>query len=168
MRYLLACLTLTATVVSACSTSTPIPETTTSTPSTQNVSKEGIRLINQQRRANGFSKLATSERLNRVAKRHAIETERRGYGLNSTFNVHTSLDGSSVTDRIKKSGYRSCLSVENAAWGQKDAPEVITDWVVSDGHRFNTFHPKITHVGMAKSGKVWIMVGSKPCKGERP
>jgi uncharacterized protein YkwD len=129
-----------------------------------NPASDAIKLINKARASQDLGRLSKSSNLNKAALAHAKELERRGYGLASRFKSHYSLDGSGPRERLAKVGVKSCVTVENLAWGQKNATEVVTDWLNSEGHRVNMLYPKITRVGVAKSGKTWVMVASKPCK----
>ena len=134
------------------------------TPASANPVSDAVKLINKARASQNLGRLSKSFNLNRAALAHAKELERRGYGLNSRFKSHYSLDGSGPRERLAKVGENSCVTVENLAWGQKNADEVVTDWLSSKGHRVNIFYPKITRIGVAFSGKTWVMVASKPCK----
>jgi len=134
------------------------------TPAMANERTDAIRLINKARLAQGLPRLSTSGQLNTIALLHAQELERRGYGLKSRFNAHRSLDGSDLTQRMAKGGVKSCVSVENLAWGQKSADEVVKDWLLSKGHVKNIMYPKINRIGLARHNRTWVMVASKACK----
>ena len=134
------------------------------TPLSANPASDAIRLINKARASQNLGRLTKSANLNKAALAHANELERRGYGLKSRFNSHYSLDGSGPRERLAKVGVNSCVTVENLAWGQKDAEEVVNDWLASEGHRVNIFYTAITRIGIAVSDRTWVMVASKPCK----
>lgn len=136
----------------------------TLSPAMANERSDAIRLINKARTAQGLPRLSTSTKLNKVALLHAQELESRGYGLKSRFNSHRSLDGSNMTQRMAKVGVKSCVSVENLAWGQKSAQEVVNDWLVSKDHLKNIMYPKINRIGLARHNRTWVMVASKACK----
>lgn len=136
----------------------------TMTPVAANERSDAIRLINQARTSQKLARLQTSTKLNKVALLHAKELEKRGYGLRSRFNSHVSLDGSDIRQRMAKGGVKSCVSVENLAWGQKTAQEVVSNWLDSKGHIYNIMYPKITRIGLARHNRTWVMVASKPCK----
>jgi uncharacterized protein YkwD len=125
---------------------------------------DAIKLINKARVSQNLGRLSKSSALNKAALAHAKELERRGYGVKSRFKSHYSLDGSDVRERLAKVGAKSCITVENLAWGQTSAEEVVNDWLNSKGHRFNMLYPKITRIGVAVSDRTWVMVASKPCK----
>jgi uncharacterized protein YkwD len=133
-------------------------------PASANPASDAIKLINKARASQNLGRLVKSEALNRAALAHAKELERRGYGLKSRFKSHYSLDGSDVSERLAKVGAKSCVTVENLAWGQTSAKEVVNDWMQSKGHRFNILYPKLTRIGVALSDQTWVMVASKPCR----
>ena len=132
-------------------------------PASAGPASDAMKLINKARVSQNLGRLSRSSNLNRAALAHAKELERRGYGLKSRFKSHYSLDGSGPRERLAKVGVNSCVTVENLAWGQKTATEVVNDWLNSKGHRTNMFYPKITRIGLAMSGRTWVMVASKPC-----
>jgi uncharacterized protein YkwD len=134
------------------------------TPVSASPATDAIKLINKARASQNLGRLSTSSPLNKAAMAHAKELESRGYGLRSRFKSHYSLDGSNPRQRLAKVGVKSCVTVENLAWGQKSAEEVVSNWLASKEHRYNAFYPDVTRIGLAVSDRTWVMVASMPCK----
>ena len=59
---------------------------------------------------------------------------------------HTGSDGSTVKDRVKRSGYVFVRAGENCAEGQWTVGEVMAGWMRSPGHRANIL-AKYTEMG---------------------
>ena len=112
--------------------------------------------VNAFRLANGKAPLAADARLARAAQAHADDMAAKGY-----FD-HTSQDGSSVGDRVKRQGYGFCFIAENIAQGQKGALQALAGWQKSEGHRKNLLSGNAIHFGMAQANGNWVMVLGKP------
>jgi uncharacterized protein YkwD len=106
-------------------------------------------LLNAQRSRRGLRKLRLSKRLSRAAKLHARDMVRRN------FFSHSSLNGSSFLDRIRRTGYLrgagSWMVGENLAWGagRRSSPALtVRAWMHSPGHRRNILTPTFRHIGI--------------------
>jgi uncharacterized protein YkwD len=106
-------------------------------------------LLNAERRRHGLRPLRLDERLSRAARGHSQDMARHGY-----FD-HTSRNGSSFVDRIRRSGYLSGAQrwkvAENIAWGTDwlASPRAITRaWMNSPGHRANILDGSYREIGI--------------------
>ena len=136
----------------------------TSTPAFADMAENAINEINQVRKKKGRKTLVQDPALMNAAQKHAEELVKRGYGTRMTSGGHYGKNGSTHMKRIKRAGYNPCLAVENVAWGQKDAPTLVAEWMASKGHRDNLIHRKIRYIGIGFAPpKTWVMVGAKPC-----
>lgn len=61
---------------------------------------------------------------------------------------HKGSDGSDMSDRIRKQGYRYRHAGENVAYGQKSAEQVFAAWMKSRGHRKNILNPIVRNMGL--------------------
>jgi len=75
---------------------------------------------------------------------------------------HTGANNSSAFDRMKAAGYNFSFAGENIAWGQKDVPTVMQDWMSSPGHRAAILNSHFTEIGVAtaagKDGRLYWVV----------
>lgn len=72
---------------------------------------------------------------------------------NNDYYSHTSRDGSSSTDRIRKQGYLDNVTEwatgENIAYGYRTIDEVFDGWMSSVKHCENIMNPRFVHTGFA-------------------
>ncbi|MFV2051917.1 CAP domain-containing protein [Aliiroseovarius sp. YM-037] len=115
-------------------------------------------LLNRERQARNLPAISHSNTLSAVAQAHANDMARRNY-----FS-HTGADGSTISRRIKRRGYRPCLSAENIAKGQRSPQEVMQAWMNSAGHRRNNLHHRVREYGVGYSGdgRYWVLVFARP------
>jgi uncharacterized protein YkwD len=106
-------------------------------------------LLNAERSERGLRKLKLSKNLTRAARRHARDMARKNY-----FS-HTSLNGSSFVDRIRRTGYlrnaNRWFVGENLAWGtgSLSTPRAtVRAWMRSPGHRRNILTRTFEHIGI--------------------
>ncbi|MCK5871705.1 MAG: CAP domain-containing protein [Methylococcales bacterium] len=92
---------------------------------------ELLRLVNIEREKVGLSALSLSAKLGDAAQRHAQDMATNNY-----FS-HTGLNGSTVSDRTKATGYESGFVGENIAAGRATPSETMQQWMNSQGHREN-------------------------------
>lgn len=62
---------------------------------------------------------------------------------------HRAPDGSQVSDRASRAGYRWQRIGENIAAGQGSAEQVVAGWLASPGHCSNIMNPDFTEMGAA-------------------
>ncbi|MGI8632345.1 MAG: CAP domain-containing protein [Solirubrobacterales bacterium] len=109
--------------------------------------------INRERAKRGLRKLRPDGKLRRAAVRHSSDMKRR------KFFSHDSPSGSSMSSRIKRTGYvkgaRSWRLAENLGWGTGSYGSVqglTKAWMNSPGHRRNILDPQLREIGV---GVVW-------------
>lgn len=111
--------------------------------------------VNAARKANGLAPLAKDARLDQAALAHACWMAETG-----TFS-HKGAGGSLPKKRIKATGYRTRLTAENIAWGQRSGAEVVQTWMESPGHRRNILMSSLDEYGLGvalmKGRIVWVM-----------
>ena len=121
-------------------------------------------LVEAARRGAGASAISRNAVLDAVAQDHACYVSRKGYSRTSP---HRGAGGATPKTRVKRAGYRSCLTAENMGLAQTSASQIVQSWMQSPGHRAN-----ITMRGMREYGigvalvdnkPVWVLVLAKPC-----
>ena len=106
-------------------------------------------LHNRERAARGLPKLKENPKLRRAAERHS------GNMVTASFFDHTSPGGSTMVDRIRRTGYtsraRSWALGENIAWGSgrlATAAQINRSWMNSSGHRANILQRSFREIGI--------------------
>lgn len=119
---------------------------------------QGVNAFRQNAALRGLS---PDPRLNAAAQSHACDMVLHGY------HAHQGTDRSGPHDRVIRTGYRSCLTAENIAWGYPNPQDIVQGWSTSPGHRQNMELAQARHygVGVAQGarGPVWVMVMARPC-----
>ncbi|MBK6932495.1 MAG: CAP domain-containing protein [Saprospirales bacterium] len=96
-------------------------------------------------------------RLEKAAQEHAADMSRERY-----FS-HTSLDGSSFSERISRTGYPWQFVGENIAKGYPSAKAVVDAWRTSKDHCPNLMNPYFRDMGIGKAGAYWVQdLGTQP------
>lgn len=90
-----------------------------------------------------------NQRLDTAAARHATDMHR------NQEMTHTGSDGSSVGDRVTRTGYRWRTVAENVAWGYRDVESVFRGWKDSPGHCKNILNAEVREMGFGRSGDYW-------------
>ena len=104
--------------------------------------KQVVKLTNNERAKAGLQPLKLNDRLVDAAQDHSDDMAK------DDFFSHTGVDGSSVSDRVKASGYQYSTTGENIAAGQTTAAAVVRGWMNSPGHRANILNPNYTEIGV--------------------
>ncbi len=112
--------------------------------------QEVIALVNKERSTLGLTPLKTDAKLANVATCHARDMFQNNY-----FS-HTSKDGSTMGQRLKRGGVVYKAAGENIARGQKTSVRVMQAWMASRGHRKNILNPKYGRIGVSRVGNVWV------------
>ncbi|MEM6311476.1 MAG: CAP domain-containing protein [Pseudomonadota bacterium] len=120
------------------------------------LNRRAAQAINALRAENRRVPLVYSAQLNRAARMHAADMNRR------QVMSHTGRDGSTPANRATRAGYRWCRIAENVAFGQPDLATVLQAWVKSPGHRRNMLDLTVSEFGIAKVGAYWTLVLGKP------
>ena len=117
--------------------------------------------LNQARQSQGLARIGFNRQLAQAAQAQACDVAATG-----RFD-HRGSDGSNSHTRVERTGYDTCLTAENLAWGFPDPSRIINGWMNSAGHRRNMLHPRIGEfgVGLAQgaSGPVWVLVVARSC-----
>lgn len=104
---------------------------------------EVIRLTNVERDKAGCGPVALNTELRTAMRLHVAELGERG----NLYISHVSDDGRSFADRAKAQGYDD-PGGENVARGQRDAADVMTSWMNSEGHRANILNCSFKAIGV--------------------
>jgi uncharacterized protein YkwD len=127
----------------------PIPDSVTLAPAqpagavadVRDVEQELFRLVNEARRAQSRSPVASHPDLASVARAHSRDM------VDHHFVGHTSPTTGTASDRLARAGVRSGLVLENIGRGYS-AAEIHRGLLESPGHRANLVNPDVTHVGV--------------------
>lgn len=117
---------------------------------------EATALINAQRGNAGLSSLSSSKKLQKVAQDHACDNANAGKWS------HSGRDGSDLTVRLKRGGYRFRTGNENV--GRFSSASVAVNWWMgSRVHRANILSRKTRDLGLgvamgADKKLYWVMV----------
>lgn len=106
------------------------------------VRSEVLDRANAERAAAGLPPLILNARLNDAAQRHAEDMLLRSY------YSHSSPEGSTPADRVRKSGYTPLRVGENIARGALSVQEVMDNWMASREHRRNILYPGFADLGV--------------------
>ena len=96
-------------------------------------------------------KLEWDDEIERAAIAHSVDMNENGY-----FS-HTSLDGSSFSDRISGTAYEGSPGGENIAVGYTSEEAVFNGWKNSEGHCKNMMNGSFTDIAVGRSGDYWTM-----------
>lgn len=126
------------------------PPTPSRRPASSGAVAAAVALTNEARASAGCAPLRTDARITAAAQAHSADMAERRY-----FD-HNSPDGRSPGDRMIAAGYPS-PGGENIARGQRDAAEVVRDWLDSPGHRRNIDDCSFTTIGVGldERGHYW-------------
>lgn len=121
--------------------------------------QELLQLVNQLRKKGcrcGRKKmkpappLKMNNLLNQAAQNHANDM------ASKKFFDHRGSNGSSISDRISKTGYDWQAVGENIFWGRVGIREVFAGWKSSPGHCKNMMSKDFREMGFAKVGDYWV------------
>jgi uncharacterized protein YkwD len=124
------------------------------------VAQEMLALVNAERSRRGLGPMVLDGRLSNTAQLHSQDQAAR-----QTMS-HTGGDGSTLRDRMNRSGFPWRAAGENVAYGYPTAASVMVGWMNSSGHRANILSSN-THlgVGLAYSSNgvpYWTQVFATP------
>jgi uncharacterized YkwD family protein/spore coat assembly protein SafA len=108
----------------------------------KSIESQVIKLVNQQRAAQGIKPLKANWQLSRVARFKSQDMKTRNYF------THTSPAYGSPFDMMKAFGISFSTAGENIAAGQATAQEVMKSWMNSPGHRKNILSASFTEIGV--------------------
>ncbi len=117
--------------------------------------------VNAERSRRGLGRLAFEWRLARAA-----EVQARDLAAHGRF-CHKGSDGSSVGDRAERAGYRWSRVGENLANTSPSASAgaVVRLWMNSPQHRANLLNAQFTQMGVARQGRICVLVLARPERG---
>ncbi|MBK5947314.1 hypothetical protein CCR83_12895 [Rhodobacter veldkampii DSM 11550] len=119
--------------------------------------------VNAERRAQGLRPLQLDAKLTRAAQGHACDMATKGF-----FDHHGS-DGKTPKTRVKRAGYRTCLTAENISFGWRSVDQVMQDLMQSPKHRANILRGSVQEIGIGyvprtgNQGPWWVQVFANPC-----
>lgn len=94
--------------------------------------------------------LKINQLLNQAARSHAQDM------ASKNFFDHRGSNGSSISDRISKTGYDWQAVGENIFWGKVNIQEVFQGWKDSPSHCKNMMDKDFRDMGFAKVGDYWV------------
>ena len=105
--------------------------------------------INAARAAQGLPPLTESTALAQAARAHAADLSRNEWLIESR-RWHEGSDGSSISDRLIRAGYRGARWRENVGWGfGGDEGRMFDWWMASPVHRDAILATDVTEAGAA-------------------
>lgn len=110
--------------------------------SVDSVEKQVIDLTNEERAKNGLAPLAYNNELCNVARAKCQDMIDNHY-----FDHHSPTYGSPF-DMMKSFNIDYSAAGENIAKGQRNAHEVVTGWMNSEGHRKNILNSNYNQIGV--------------------
>lgn len=100
--------------------------------------------------------LRWNAQLEEAARKHARDLEQRNK------LTHAGRDGSTVGQRVKRTGYEWGAVGENIASGYSSAAEAMEGWRQSVPHCKTMMNPDFSEMGAASSGLFWVQVFGHP------
>ncbi|MBI4096988.1 MAG: hypothetical protein HY428_01055 [Candidatus Levybacteria bacterium] len=104
---------------------------------------ELLSLTNQRRQEAGLAPLVLNEALSQAAYKKAQDM------LSKNYWAHNAPDGTTPWVFVKSSGYDYLFAGENLARGFTTAPETVSAWMNSTGHRDNMLSANYKDIGFA-------------------
>jgi uncharacterized protein YkwD len=71
---------------------------------------------------------------------------------------HRGSDGSQVSDRVTRTGYKWRRVGENVAWNYSSISSVVEGWFNSEGHCLNLMNANFQHMGFGERDRYWTQV----------
>ena len=116
--------------------------------------QEVIRLVNEERAANGLKALGYNWELGRVARYKSQDMK------DNKYFSHTSPVYGSPFQMMKSFGITYRSAGENIARGQRTPKAVVDAWMNSSGHRANILNASFTEIGVGyvADGNYWTQM----------
>ncbi|MGA5302956.1 CAP domain-containing protein [Nucisporomicrobium flavum] len=124
-------------------TKKPTPRRTVVAAGLTGQENEVIRLVNVERDRAGCGGVRLNSKLRTAIRLHVKELGTHG----NLYISHVSDDGRDFVQRAKEQGY-DAPGGENVARGQRDAADVMTSWMNSEGHRANILNCDFKAIGV--------------------
>ncbi|MFJ9552052.1 CAP domain-containing protein [Streptomyces erythrochromogenes] len=109
-------------------------------------------LVNKVRKEQGVRSVSVDARLTKAAQLHSRDMA----AMNSL--THFGSDGSTLGQRLSRSGFKRRSVGENVALNQTSPREVIEAWSSSPGHLENMINPRFAQVGFGFDDGYWTAV----------
>ena len=109
-----------------------------------------LRLVNEERAAEGLAPMTTSDAINKAAQVRAEE-------LQELFE-HTRPDGSTCFTALDEAGVRYWTAGENIAAGTSAPEGAMNMWMNSEGHRANILNENFDTIGVGRAGNYWVQM----------
>lgn len=117
-----------------------------------------VAAMNSERASKRLAPLVVNAKLNAAAQAHADDLAKKGY-----FS-HKGKNGSTPSKRVKRKGYRACLTAENLSKGYPSPERAVHGWMNSDGHRRNILLRDAREIGVGiGAGAIYVAVFATPC-----
>lgn len=138
------------------STEQPAASTIAQSPATAQMEEQVYQRINEIRQKQGLSQLRHNEKLAIVARRYSEQMAQKN------FFSHTSPEGSTMVQRVKKAGIFYLMIGENLFMCTnipQPVPSAVQGWMDSPGHRENILRPEYreTGLGVWRKGNTYYM-----------
>ena len=119
-----------------------------------------VALTNAKRKLERLDELVPHAKLFQSARLHAANMAKQN-------KLDHELDGKSMIDRLKATGYGFESVGENIAHNQSTPRKVMATWMESEGHKKNILTVDFVHIGVAmakndKGERYWVMVLATP------
>ncbi|MFF6781092.1 CAP domain-containing protein [Streptomyces sp. NPDC012510] len=110
-----------------------------------------LALVNAERQKAGCAPVTENAKLTKAAQNHSQDM------ADHQNMSHTGSDGSDMSDRLARVGYRFRSAGENVAAGYGTPESVMDGWMNSPGHRANILNCgfKEIGIGLAQPGNYW-------------
>lgn len=115
-----------------------------------------LQLVNAARSREGVSPVRYDPNLNRAARGHSIDMEKRDYFSHRAPRPAPS--GVTIADRVTDAGYQWKAVGENIAMGPGSVDEAFRMWMDSPGHRANILKISFAEMGLGRSGAYWTQI----------
>ena len=123
--------------------------------------EEILRLVNEERTAGAtcgstemppVPPLTMDPELRKAARCHSLD-------MDTTKDIsHTGSDGSSFSERARRTDFMGTPMGENIAAGATNTMVAMTLWMTSEGHCKNIMKANANVIGIGKSGAYWTQV----------
>lgn len=74
------------------------------------------------------------------------------------FIAHKGSNGSKISDRVEKSGYKWAAVGENISWGARNISSAMRGWIDSPGHCKSLMNPSFREMGASQAGSFMVQV----------
>lgn len=115
-----------------------------------------INETNRIRKENNLQELQYNYFLSWAAYNHADDMYRNFPNKDWETLSHTSSNGDTLKERIKRVWYVALYWAENVALNQQTVSQVMQAWMNSEWHKKNILSDSISEIGVSKVGPYWV------------